>query len=163
MITENSLIKYNNIYQSPIGRLVMESNGESLTGLRFDNEIKVKKEDLKVFNDTAKWLDIYFEGNIPQIKIPLYMTGTPFQMAVWELLREIPYGNTVTYGELAKIMANRLNKEKMSPQAIGGAVGSNPIGIIVPCHRVIGAGGNLTGYAGGIDKKEKLLKLEGVL
>ena len=107
-----------------------------------------------------KWLDIYFSGREPDIEVPLHLTGTPFQNEVWELLRTIPYGNTVTYGELTKRLAEKKGLPRMSAQATGGAVGRNPVSIIVPCHRVVGADGSLTGYAGGVDKKLKLLELE---
>ena len=107
-----------------------------------------------------KWLDIYFSGREPDIEVPLHLTGTPFQNEVWELLCAIPYGKTVTYGELAKRLAEKKGLPRMSAQAIGGAVGRNPVSIIVPCHRVVGANGSLTGYAGGVDKKLRLLELE---
>ena len=117
------------------------------------------------FNKNKKWLDKYFNGEKPQISdldINLEYTGSEFAQNVWKLLCDIPYGKVVTYGELAKKVARKMNKSKMSAQAVGGAVGHNPIGIIVPCHRVVGANGSLTGYAGGIDKKIKLLELENV-
>ena len=108
-------------------------------------------------------MDIYFSGREPDFKLPLHFTGSPFQNAVWEILYSIPYGKTVTYGEIARILAQKKGLSCMSAQAVGGAVGHNEISIIVPCHRVVGASGSLTGYAGGIDKKIELLKLEGAL
>lgn len=106
--------------------------------------------------DTKRWLDIYFSGHEPDFTPPLHPVGSPFRQAVWQLLLEIPYGQTTTYGALAK----RLNAGRMSAQAVGGAVGHNPISIIVPCHRVVGANGSLTGYAGGLERKIKLLEIE---
>ena len=107
------------------------------------------------------WLDIYFSGREPDFKVPLHFTGTDFQNEVWEILYSIPYGQTTTYGEIAKRLAASRGLKRMSAQAVGGAVGRNEISIIVPCHRVVGSSGSLTGYAGGIDKKIELLKLEG--
>lgn len=109
-----------------------------------------------------KWLDIYFSGKEPDFMPPVHMIGSPFRLSVWELLRQIPYGETVTYGELAKMVAEKRGLSRMSAQAVGGAVGHNEISIIVPCHRVVGSDGSLTGYAGGVDRKERLLTLEGV-
>ena len=108
----------------------------------------------------GRWLDLYFAGRRPHFIPPLHLTGTEFRMAVWSLLQEIPYGEVTTYGELARQLAQRLEVRHMSAQAVGGAVGHNAISIIIPCHRVVGAGGNLTGYAGGIDRKVQLLTLE---
>ena len=117
----------------------------------------------QVFEQAKKWLAIYFSGKEPDFKIPLHFIGTDFQNEVWEILSSIPYGQTTTYGEIAKQLAARRGLERMSAQAVGGAVGRNEISIIVPCHRVVGANGSLTGYAGGIDKKIALLQLEGAL
>lgn len=108
-----------------------------------------------------RWLDIYFSGQQPDFMPPLHMSGTPFQMAVWETLREIPYGQTTTYGAIARKIARQRGLSKMSAQAVGQAVGRNELSILVPCHRVVGTNGSLTGYAGGIDKKIQLLQLEG--
>ena len=108
----------------------------------------------------GRWLDLYFAGRRPHFIPPLHLTGTEFRMAVWSLLQEIPYGEVTTYGELARQLAQRLEVPHMSAQAVGGAVGHNAISIIIPCHRVVGAGGSLTGYAGGIDRKVQLLTLE---
>ena len=116
--------------------------------------------DLRVLELAAKWLDVYFSGEVPDFMPPIKFRGTDFQKSVWETLLTIPYGETVTYGDIAKNIAEQRGVTKMSSQAVGGAVGRNPIGIIVPCHRVIGANGKLTGYAAGLDKKVKLLELE---
>ena len=114
-----------------------------------------------VFVETKRWLDIYFSGREPDFMPPIHMIGSPFQRSVWEILRQIPYGRTTTYGEVAKRLAAERGLSRMSAQAVGGAVGHNKISIIIPCHRVVGAGGSLTGYAGGVDKKLRLLQLEG--
>ncbi|MDD4320303.1 MAG: methylated-DNA--[protein]-cysteine S-methyltransferase [Acidaminococcaceae bacterium] len=161
---------YTATYQSPLGILTMASDGENLIGLwikgqkhfasTLKDEYAIKM--LPVFAKTVAWLDCYFSGNKPTIVLPLAPKGTEFRQQVWRILSAIPYGQTITYGEIARRMAKALGKEKMSAQAVGGAVGHNPISIIIPCHRVVGTGGNLTGYAGGIDKKIKLLKIEHV-
>ena len=155
-------------YSSPLGRMILASDGEKLTGLWFDGqkhfasslkETPIKKS-LPVFEETIRWLDIYFNGGIPDFIPPLSLLGTPFQKEVWEILLTIPYGKTMTYGEIAKMLADRRGLPRMSAQAVGGAISRNPISIIVPCHRVLGSNGELTGYAGGIDKKAWLLELE---
>ena len=115
-----------------------------------------------VFELVKKWLDIYFSGRKPDFMPPVHMIGSEFRRQVWKILREIPYGETITYGALAKRIAEEKGLKRMSAQAVGGAVGHNEISIIIPCHRVVGSDGSLTGYAGGIDKKERLLMLEGV-
>lgn len=162
-------------YESPLGIVVMASDGEYLNGLwlegqkYFADSIKkaTKKEmiengNLSVFVLVKKWLDDYFAGKKPATDIlPLKPLGSDFRQKVWKILCEIPYGKTTTYGEIAKKIAKDSGK-KMSAQAVGGAVGHNPISIIIPCHRVVGTNGSLTGYAGGIDKKIKLLSLENV-
>lgn len=163
---------YTTHYKSPIGEILLASDGDSLIGLWLENqkyflatikEETIDKPDLKVFIQTQLWLEHYFQGEKLSIKdLPLAPRGTPFRQEVWQILCEIPYGEVITYGEVAKKMAERHHKQTMSAQAIGGAVGHNPISIIIPCHRVVGTNGNLTGYAGGIDKKIKLLELEGV-
>ncbi|MDO4542841.1 MAG: methylated-DNA--[protein]-cysteine S-methyltransferase, partial [Bacillota bacterium] len=119
-----------------------------------------EEKELPVFEQTKKWLDIYFSGREPNFKLPLHFIGTSFQNEVWEILYSIPYGQTMSYGEIAKRLAAKRGLKRMSAQAVGGAVGRNEISVIVPCHRVVGANGSLTGYAGGIDKKIALLKLE---
>ena len=155
-------------YLSPLGAMTMASDGIALTGLWFDGQkyfgSGLSKEkamkNLPVFAQTARWLDIYFSGEAPDFTPLLAAEGTPFRQAVWELLRTIPYGQTVTYGEIAQKIARQRGLSKMSAQAVGGAVGHNPISLIIPCHRVVGADGSLTGYAGGISRKAKLLELE---
>ena len=153
-------------YTSPLGGITLTSDGMALTGLYFDGERVFpdlsagRKKDLPVFGEVIRWLDLYFAGEEPDFMPPLAPVGTAFQMSVWEILRTIPYGETTTYGAIARRLEEQ-TKKRMSAQAVGGAVGRNPISIIVPCHRVIGADGSLTGYAGGLDKKEYLLRTEG--
>lgn len=150
-------------YNADFTILKMESDGVFLTRLSFTDKSIMstdKAADIPVFEDAKKWLDIYFSGKAPDFTPALKLTGTDFQMRVWEKLTKIPFGKTVTYGTLAKGIAAETGKERMSAQAIGGAVGKNPIGIIVPCHRVIGSDGSLTGFAGGIKVKKRLLQLE---
>ena len=153
-------------YTSPLGGITLASDGIALTGLYFDGELGcppcdvAHKKDLPVFGEAMRWLDLYFAGKEPDFMPVLNPTGTAFQMSVWEVLRTIPYGQTTTYGAIAKRLEKSTGK-RMSAQAVGGAVGRNPISILIPCHRVIGADGSLTGYAGGLDKKEYLLGLEG--
>ena len=151
-------------YRSPFGGIVLSSDGEALTGLRFDGpetKAPLKSARLPVFDETVKWLDIYFGGKEPGFTPVLKIKGTPFRERVWKILAAIPYGQTATYGEIAARIAAQTGVSKMSAQAVGGAVGHNPIALIIPCHRVIGANGELVGYGGGIDKKIKLLALEG--
>lgn len=164
-------MQYTNIYSSPIGNLVMVSDGENLTGLWFEGEKYLQealdkteyiRQDFPVFELTGQWLDCYFLGKDPGFMPPLHLEGSAFRMAVWEILKQISYGKLMTYGEIAEIIAQQRGLEKMSAQAVGGAVGHNPVSIIVPCHRVVGTNGSLTGYAGGIDKKVALLNLEHV-
>ncbi len=156
-------------YFSPIGKLTLVSNGKSLLGLfiegqkyflsKFDKMIE--NDNLEIFHKTKVWLERYFNGEKPNIKdLSLSPQGSDFANIVWSELIKIPYGQTITYGELALTIARKLGKVKMSAQAIGGAVGHNPISIIIPCHRVVGKNGNLTGYAGGLDLKIKLLEHE---
>lgn len=155
-------------YRSPLGDMTMAGKKNILTGLWFDDQTHLPLNrdhpirDLPIFTQTCRWLDIYFSGQVPDFTPALHMEAPPFRRAVWEVLRTIPYGQTVTYGQIAKIVGNQMGIAKMSAQAVGGAVGRNPFSIIVPCHRVVGANGNLTGYDGGIDKKIKLLALEKV-
>lgn len=157
-------------YQSICGNITLASNGEALTGLWFDGQKyfgealpkEYAPKKLPVFDETIQWLTIYFSGSNPDFTPPLFFAATPFRRAVWEILLSIPYGTTMTYGEIANKIARQRGLEKMSAQAVGGAVGHNPISIIVPCHRVVGTNGSLTGYAGGIDKKIQLLELEKV-
>ncbi len=159
---------YKYVYESSIGKILLLAKDECLVGCYFDSgkcypshieqEAINKKTD--VIEETCRFLDCYFSYAIPVDYPKMELEGTSFQKEVWKLLLEIPYGKTVTYGDLARKMAVKRNKDKMSSQAIGQAVSKNPISIIVPCHRVIGTNGNLVGYAGGIDKKKSLLELE---
>ena len=158
-------------YESPIGWMTMASDGERLTGLWFDqqnyfgstlNGTCVSRDDLQIFQTTKEWLNIYFTGKCPPFTPPLHMTGSEFRKEVWEILQSIPFGQTMSYGEIAKLMAHRKGMKTMSAQAVGGAVGHNPISLIIPCHRVIGTNGQLTGYDGGLDKKQWLLLNERV-
>ena len=161
-------MQYTSHYSSPIGTILLAADEIGLTGLWFEGQkyfaLYLDKEheekELPVFEKTKKWLDIYFSGKEPDFSVPLHFTGTKFQNEVWEILCSIPYGQTMTYGEIAKRLAGKRGILRMSAQAVGGAVGHNEISIIVPCHRVVGTNGSLTGYAGGIDKKVKLLTLE---
>ena len=161
-------MQYISTYQSPIGKILLACDEIGLTGLWFEGEkfyaLSLDKEheerEMPVFAQVKRWLDIYFSGREPDFMPPLHMIGSSFQLSVWELLRKIPYGKTTSYGELAKCIAAKRNLPHMSAQAVGGAVGHNEISIIIPCHRVVGTNGSLTGYAGGIDKKISLLKLE---
>ena len=147
-------------YPSPVGTLYLTADAGGLTGIWMHPE---KTEDFPVLEQAKQWLDGYFSGNPTEISFPLNPRGTAFQRQVWALLLTIPYGETTTYGALAREMAARAGKEKMSAQAVGQAVGANPISVLIPCHRVVGANGKLTGYAGGLDKKEWLLRHEGWL
>lgn len=179
-------------YESPLGLLVMVSDGESLVRLDFVRDAEKEESDLVadvvfcggcatevgneaddvnyvndvnyandvVLSKTKRWLDGYFAGRRPDFAPPLKPQGTHFQELVWQLLLDIPYGATTTYGELAQAVAQRLGKERMSAQAVGQAVGHNPIAVIIPCHRVVGKNGQLTGYAGGLERKKALLALE---
>lgn len=161
-------MQYIDHYHSPIGDILLAADADGLTGLWFYGQkyfaLHLDKEheekEIPLFKKTKQWLDIYFSGKEPDFTLPLHFTGTAFQNEVWEILCTIPYGQTMTYGEIAKEIALRRGIRHMSAQAVGGAVGRNEIAILVPCHRVIGTNGSLTGYAGGIDKKLKLLKLE---
>ena len=163
-------MQYITHYQSPLGGITISSDGTALTGLWFDGQkyfastlgADYKENDLPVFAEAKCWLDIYFSGREPDFTPSLSLKGSAFRMAVWQILQSIPYGQTITYGDIARQLAAQTGKTKMSAQAVGGAVGHNPISIIVPCHRVVGTGGSLTGYAGGIDKKVLLLELEGI-
>ena len=155
-------------YDSPIGGILLASDGEALTGLWFDRQKyfadtlipEHEEKPLPVFEQTKKWLDIYFQGREPDFTPPLRFQATPFRQTVWSVLLTIPYGKTMTFGEIANIIAKQRGICRMSAQAVGGAVGHNPISLIVPCHRVVGASGSLTGYAGGIERKLALLTLE---
>ena len=155
-------------YDSPLGGVLLAADESGLTGLWFegqkyfaDNLPEERAErETETLALAKRWLDIYFAGKEPDFMPPLHPVGSPFRRAVWELLLEIPYGQTTTYGELSRRLAAEMGIAHMSAQAVGGAVGHNGISIIIPCHRVVGTGGSLTGYAGGVDKKVKLLELE---
>lgn len=155
-------------YDSPLGGITLASDGENLIGLWFDGqkyfadalENEHCEKRLPVFDETTRWLDIYFSGREPGFMPPLYMKTSEFRKAVWEIMLTIPYGKTMTYGKIAEKLANDRGIARMSAQAVGGAVGHNSISLIIPCHRVVGTNGSLTGYAGGVDKKVKLLQLE---
>lgn len=155
-------------YHSPLGGITVLSNGIEITGLRFDGQKyfgdtlpeNYEEKDLPVFEKTKKWLDIYFSGKAPDFIPPLKMETTSFRKAVWKIMLTIPFGQTMTYGEIADKIAKKKGISKMSAQAVGGAVGHNSISLIIPCHRVVGTNGSLTGYAGGIDKKVQLLTIE---
>ena len=160
----------NNIfhYTSPLGGITLASDGEALTGLWFDEQkffphkliLESSEAELPIFMQTCNWLDIYFSGKEPGFTPPISLYTTPFRKVVYDILLTIHYGQTMTYGEITSILAEQQGVERMSAQAVGSAVGHNPISIIIPCHRVVGADGSLTGYAGGLDKKTALLKLE---
>jgi methylated-DNA-[protein]-cysteine S-methyltransferase len=165
-------IYYTTNYTSPVGQLTLSSDGDNLTGLwlagqkyfcaAVDGHARTEN-NLSIFNAAKEWLDGYFAGENPALsELSLAPAGGYFRQEIWKLLREIPYGMVTTYGEIAKKIAVNMRKKSMSAQAVGGAVGHNPISIIIPCHRVLGANGSLTGYAGGVDIKRKLLELEGV-
>ena len=153
---------------SPLGDILLASDGEALTGLWFAGQKHFPAELLEhacmqrtsVFAQAEKWLKAYFAGEQPAQLPPLAPQGTAFQREVWQILLEIPYGQTVTYGEIARRLAKKRGIAAMSAQAVGGAVGHNPISLMIPCHRVLGAGGSLTGYAGGMERKKALLALE---
>lgn len=158
-------------YGSPIGNITLASDGENLTGLWFDgqkydrdtlHDSNPAEKDLPIFSSAKKWLDIYFSGKAPNFTPPLKVEGSAFKKLVSEIMREIPFGHSTTYGEIAREVAQRTKRKSMSAQAVGGAVGHNPISLIIPCHRILGGNGKLTGYAGGIERKIFLLKLEGI-
>ncbi len=162
-------MQYISYYASPLGKLLLTADEEGLNGLWFGGQQcfslypdrEYEEKETEIIADTKHWLDIYFSGKEPDFKEPLHFIGTDFRKMVWKVLCEIPYGETTTYGEIAQRIAKKKGVERMSAQAIGGAVGHNEIAIIVPCHRVIGKDGSLTGYAAGLQKKIYLLKLEG--
>ena len=159
---------YTGYYRSPLGRLLLAADEIGLTGLWFEGQRRFAQgldpvhqdAETPILAQTRCWLDLYFSGRIPDFMPSLQAHGTDFQRDVWELLRQIPYGETTTYGAIARELAARTPQGRMSAQAVGGAVGRNPIAILIPCHRVIGSDGSLTGYAAGVDKKQALLKLE---
>ena len=160
---------YTQHYDSPLGGILLAADEEGLTGLWFDGQKyfartlpkEYAESETPVLREAKRWLDSYFSGREPDFTPPLHPAGTDFRRAVWEILLQIPYGRTMTYGQIARELARQQGREKVSAQAVGGAVGHNPISLLIPCHRVVGTGGSLTGYAGGIDRKMQLLRLEG--
>ena len=165
---ENAMV-YTTDYQSPLGTIFLAADEKGLTGLWLEGQkyyaAQIKKEECRqektpVLKDAERWLDIYFSGQKPDFLPKLHLIGTDFQREVWDILLEIPYGQTVTYGEIARKIADKRGLKTMSAQAVGGAVGHNRVSVIVPCHRVIGSDGSLTGYAGGIERKIRLLDIE---
>ena len=162
---------YTHNYQSPLGEIVIASDDTAITGLwlvgqrHFDIEVEgcITDKDLPIFDEVSRWLDIYFTGNNPGEIPAVRMNGTPFQLEVWQILQAVPYGKLITYREIAELIAKKRGITKMSARAVGNAVGRSPVSILVPCHRVVGSSGKMTGYAGGIERKVKLLKLENAL
>ena len=161
-------MEYTNKYISPLGKILLASDGHALTGLWFEGQkyfaAKLERDheekDLPVFAQVAEWLALYFNGKTPAFTPPLTLKGTPFQKEVWEAMLAIPFGQTTTYAKIAAQIAKHRGLASMSAQAVGSAVAHNPISLIIPCHRVVGSDGSLTGYAGGIEKKEWLLAME---
>ena len=155
-------------YKSSLGDIVLASDGKCLTGLWFDDQKNsgsilsgsFPEAELPVFREAKRWLDVYFSGNAPDFTPSIKIIGTPFMRSVLEAVLNIPYGSTKTYGEIAEEIAAKEGIPRMSAQAVGGALAHNPILLIVPCHRVVGKDGSLTGYAGGIERKQKLLEME---
>ena len=153
-------------YLSPLGGMTMASDGTHLTGLWFDGQkyfparLAGEEKGLPLFGQVRTWLDAYFRGENPPVRFGVRAEGSPFRRAVWELLRAIPYGTTMTYGQLARALEERTGR-RCAAQAVGGAVGHNPVSVVIPCHRVVGTDGSLMGYAGGTGKKYALLQLEG--
>lgn len=162
-------MEYLHTCPTPLGEVTLSGDGEALTGLWFQGQKyfgstlsgEETEKPLPLFDRTEEWLTLYFSGRDPGFLPPLRPRGTPFQRRVWGLLQRIPYGQTATYGDLARQLARETGGPS-SPRAVGGAVGRNPISLLIPCHRVLGAGDSLTGYAGGLDRKSRLLELEGV-
>ncbi|MDR2756489.1 MAG: methylated-DNA--[protein]-cysteine S-methyltransferase [Planctomycetaceae bacterium] len=156
--------------KSPVGILMASSDGKNVSGLWIEGqkyfaktlEKDVQKQNLPIFKNVQKWLDMYFSSEEPNFMLPLMPKGSPFQKLIWNILCKIPYGQTTTYGEIAKQFELKNKGSHTSARAVGNAVGHNPISIIIPCHRVIGKNGSLTGYAGGINVKRKLLQMEGI-
>ncbi len=155
-------------YNSPLGGILLAADEIGLTGLWFNGQkyfarslpAGYTEQNTSALSEAKRWLEVYFTGKKPDFMPPLHIVGSAFRRAVWEILLQIPYGKTTNYGEIARQLAKKQKLPRMSAQAVGGAVGHNEISIIIPCHRVVGTNGSLTGYAGGIDKKIKLLELE---
>lgn len=165
-------IDYTTHCKSPLGGITLASDGEALVGLWFDGqkhfadalaEQHEECDDLPIFDETRRWLDIFFSGKAPDFTPKLGMRAGDFRKRVWEIMLTIPFGQTLTYGDIARRIARERGIQSMSAQAVGGAVGHNSISLIIPCHRVVGTDGSLTGYAGGIDRKLRLLRMEGAL
>lgn len=164
-------MQYTSIHKTPFGEVLLTADDVGLTGLwirdsrYYASNLKSQhtEKELPVFKSAKKWLDIYFSGNKPDFTPTIHLIGSPFQLSVWKILQEIPYGKTTTYGKIAKTIAEERGIKRMAAQAVGGAVGGNPVSIIVPCHRVIGSDGSLVGYGGGMDKKIMLLKIERIM
>ena len=163
-------MQYTTTYQSPVGEILLAADEIGLTGLWFAGEKyyalnldeEHEEKEIPVFAEVKRWLDVYFTGREPDFMPPLHPIGSDFQQVVWKILRQIPYGTTRTYGDIAAQIARARGVAKMSAQAVGGAVGHNDISILIPCHRVVGKSGSLTGYAAGLEKKIRLLTLEKV-
>ena len=163
-------MQYTMRYRSPLGGILLAADGEGMTGLWFDGQkyfakglaSRHEERSLPELEEAKRWLDSYFSGREPNHMPPLHPIGTAFQTEVWGILSRIPYGRTVTYGAIAKELAQRRDVPRFSAQAVGGAVGRNELSLLIPCHRVVGGDGSLTGYAGGLEKKAALLRLEGV-
>lgn len=155
-------------YSSPLGGILLAADETGLMGLWFDGQkyfarglpSECAEKETPILAEAVRWLDIYFGGKAPDFLPPLHPVGSPFRQEVWKILLQIPYGETVTYGDISKQLAKGAGIERMSAQAVGGAVGHNEVSIIIPCHRVVGTNDSLTGYAGGLDRKIKLLELE---
>lgn len=155
-------------YNSPLGGILLAVDEIGLTGLWFDGQkyfarnlpTERTEQETSVLAEAKRWLDIYFSGREPDFTPPLHPIGSAFRQSVWEILLQIPYGKTTTYGEIARQLSEKMGLSRMSAQAVGGAVGHNPISLMIPCHRVVGTSGSLTGYGGGIARKVKLLELE---
>lgn len=163
----NNKKKYASIYDSILGKIIIESYEEAITDIWFDDNDEITKnnnqysfEEIPILEETRKWLDDYFSGMIPKGIPKVYMEGTEFQIAVWKIISKIPYGKIITYKDIADEIVKQRGSGKMSAQAVGGAVGKNPIPIIIPCHRVIGTKNKLTGYGCGIERKIHLLEIE---
>lgn len=160
-------MRYETIYESPLGALTLEADGAALTALRLpvwrqplkQSELAQREDDLPIFRLTKRWLDVYFSGKDPGRLPPINTSGSSFQKLVWAELLKIPYGKLTTYGAIAKTLEEKTGR-RVSAQAVGGAVGRNPIAILIPCHRVVGSNGSLTGYGGGLDSKIRLLSVE---
>ena len=167
-MANNTAAVFTRHYDSPMGRILLAADEIGLRGLWFDGQKyfardlpeKRIEQETHAIAKARRWLDVYFTGKEPDFLPPLHPTGSAFRQSVWEILLKIPYGQTITYGDIARQLAAKRGLANMSAQAVGGAVGHNEISVIIPCHRVVGANGSLTGYAGGIERKVKLLELE---